>query len=117
MGEGVAPGRPRVSPRLAAGVSAARAAAVLFFQAFQATTPRIAASVKKATLGMPGTSPTTPMMAAAMVSARYWPNTWPIMAWAMSCEREARVTSMATAEDTSSAGSCATRPSPMDSRV
>ncbi|MNV78900.1 hypothetical protein D3C71_1724250 [compost metagenome] len=102
---------------MAAGDSAARASAVLFFQAFQAMKKRIAASVKKATLGMPGTRPTTARIAAAMVSARYWPNTWPIMAWAMSCEREARVTSMATAEDTSSAGSWATRPSPMESRV
>jgi hypothetical protein len=84
---------------------------------FQAMKPRIAASVRKATLGMPGTRPTTPMMPAVIASARYWPNTWPVMAWAMSCEREARVTSIATALETSSAGSCATRPSPMDSRV
>lgn len=56
-------------------------------------------------------------MAAATANARCWPKTWLIMAPRMSCAREARVTSKATEDETSKAGSCATRPSPMDSSV
>ncbi len=57
------------------------------------------------------------MTAAATASARGWLKSWRDISPPMSCEPDMRVTMMATAVESSSAGSCATRPSPMVSSV
>ena len=56
-----------------------------------------------------------PSSTAATVSARSCPKTCLFTAAPISCSRVARVTSIATAVEISSAGSCATRPSPIAS--
>ena len=66
---------------------------------------------------MPGISPITPSTAPATASARGWPNTWPSTCLPMSCDLDTRVTITAVAIESISAGTCATRPSPMVSNV
>ncbi|MNY61347.1 hypothetical protein D3C86_1980200 [compost metagenome] len=66
---------------------------------------------------MPGTRPMAIMIAAATASARGEANICRLTWAPMSSEVDTRVTMIAAAVDSSSDGICATRPSPMVSRV
>ena len=83
------------------------------YQPPPASTP----SARKATFGIPGINPSTVKITADTASALGWPATWVSTAALMSCARDMRVTSTATAVESISAGICATRPSPMVSKV
>ncbi len=79
--------------------------------------PASAAITRNEKFGMPGISPMRPRMPAATASAFGWPSICLATCWLMSDERDMRVTMIATATDSSSAGICATRPSPIVSSV
>jgi hypothetical protein len=66
---------------------------------------------------MPGTRPITPSRPAATPSAFGERNSWRFISPPMSCEPDMRVTMIATAVESSSAGICVTRPSPIVSSV
>ncbi|MNP28325.1 hypothetical protein D3C76_1212840 [compost metagenome] len=66
---------------------------------------------------MPGTRPMAIRIAAEIASALGEANICRLTCWPMSSELETRVTMIAAAVDSSSDGSCATRPSPMVSRA
>ena len=75
--------------------------------------PHKAAMLRNTRFGIPGTIPSSPRMPLVTASARGWPRSCDTICWLMSCGRETRVTRMATATDNSSAGICATSPSPI----
>ena len=74
------------------------------------------AKVKNTKCGMPGTMPKIAMMPAAMKSAVGLDN-WVVACSVIDSDVVTRVTMMAVAKDKNKDGICATKPSPMVSKV
>jgi len=96
----------------AAGAAAASAVSDVAWRAY-ARAASVAAIRRRGRCGSPGTTPRTPRIPPDVASAFGFRMTWSAMSFPMSVEEPVRVTTMPAAVEMSSAGICATSPSPI----